>query len=120
QAQTQIFLEKMGTVTNNTAVTAHETANGFDNDDLTMTIDGAVNANATDVRKSSSRGTDGSNDANIYFTANNNVDRFFAIEGIDASGFTNLTLDFFYRKEDANALPELELAYWDGTACVNV
>ena len=120
QAQTTIFFEKMGTVTGTTAVAAHETANGFDNDNLTMTVAGYAVANASDVRKASSKGTDGANDANIYFTANNSVDRYFAIEDIDASGFTNLTLDFFYRKEVASTLPALELAYWDGTAYVNV
>ncbi|HSI91544.1 MAG TPA: hypothetical protein VK927_10540, partial [Adhaeribacter sp.] len=118
QAQTQIFLEKMGTVTSNTSVTAHETADGFDNDAFTMTVDGAAAGNSADIRKSNNIGTDGTDDANVYFTASG--DRNFAIEGIDASGYTNLELEFAYRKESASALPDIELAFWDGTAYVPV
>ncbi|MBK0404939.1 T9SS type A sorting domain-containing protein [Adhaeribacter sp. BT258] len=118
QAQTQIFFEKMGTVTGDTPIATHESINGFDNDALTMTVDGAVAANATELRKSNNKGTDGANDANVWMAASG--DRYFAIGDIDASTYTNLTLEFAYRKEQAASLPVIELAYWNGTAYVPV
>lgn len=118
KAQSTIFLEKMGTTTANIAVAAHETANGFDNDALTMTTDGAASANSGDIRKSNNIGTDGADDANVWLAASG--DRFFAIEGINASGYTNLNLEFYYRKEKATSLADLEVAYWNGTAYVPV
>ncbi|MFC5272119.1 T9SS type A sorting domain-containing protein [Adhaeribacter terreus] len=116
QAQTQIFFEKMGTVNNNTDVPVHESADGFDNDNLTMTS--GTSATVTSVRKSNTKGTDGTTDANIWMASG--AERIFAIEGIDASGYTNLSLEFAYRKEQANNLPVIELAYWDGIAYVPV
>lgn len=115
--QTTIFFEKMGTVTANTTLAAHETANGFDNDSYTMSQGGATNPG--DLRRTSNIGTDGTNDANVYLTATN-AEYGFAIEGINASSFSNLKISFKYRKESATLLPTLALAYWDGFAYQSV
>jgi hypothetical protein len=115
KAQTQIFFETMGTVTANTTLAAHETADGFDNDSYTMT-DGSAGSPA-DLRKTGTRGTNGADDANLWFKAANTTPVGFAIEGIDAANFTNLSLDFYYRRESgATVVPTLAVEFWDGTA----
>lgn len=114
-----IFTESMGTVSATTTITAHEAANGFDNDSYTMTQGGATNP--ADIRSTNaSTGYPGaSGSANVWFT-NTSGEYGFAIEGIDASNFTGLTIRFGYRKESATALPSLALDYWNGTSYVNV
>jgi hypothetical protein len=119
QAQTTIFSESMGSVSSTTAIAVHEANNGFDNDAFTMTDGGA--ANPGDVRSSSaSSGYPGASaGANIWLTSTAG-DRGFAIEGIDASSYSSLTVQFGYRKESSSSLPILALDYWDGSAYVNV
>lgn len=109
----------MGTVSATTAITAHETANGFANAALTMTAGGATNA--ADIRSSSaSSGYSGASaSANVFFTSTSGS-YGFAIEGINASSFTSLTVQFGYRKESATVLPTLALDYWNGSSYVNV
>lgn len=118
-AQSTIFTETMGTVSATTAILAHETANGFDNDSYTMSNGGV--ANSADIRATSfSNGYSGaSGSANVWFTSTANS-YGFSIEGINASSYTNLILQFAYRKESSTALPALALDYWDGTSWVNV
>ncbi|MEI7898495.1 MAG: choice-of-anchor D domain-containing protein, partial [bacterium] len=117
--QTTIFTESIGTVGSTTTIAAHETANGFDNDGYTMTSGGATNP--ADIRNTSvSSGYSGaSGSANVYFTATNAA-YGFAIEGIDASMYSSLNLQFGYRKESASVLPTLALDYWNGSAYVNI
>jgi hypothetical protein len=45
---------------------------------------------------------------------------FFSIEGINASTYSNLQLNFGYRKESASALPTFSVDYWNGTSWVTV
>lgn len=118
-AQTTIFTESMGTVSSTTTIAAHETANGFDNDDFTMTSGGA--ANAADIRSTnaSSGYTGASGLANVWFTSTSG-NYGFAIEGINVSAYTSLSVQFGYRKESATALPTLTLDYWNGSEYVNV
>jgi hypothetical protein len=118
--QTVVFSESMGTVAATTAIATHEANNGFDNDDLTMTDGGA--AGAADIRATStSSGYAGaSGAANIWFAAAVDPVRGFAIEGINAATYTNLKVQFGYRKESASALPTISLDFWDGIAYVNV
>ncbi len=101
-AQSTIFYETMGTVGGTVQLTAHEAANGFDNDALTMTGGGAVSN--SDIRATSvsagytnSAGSAASGAANTFFSAN--FERGFAVEGINAAGYNDLTLEFGYRKE---------------------
>ncbi|MBS4012262.1 MAG: Ig-like domain-containing protein [Bacteroidetes bacterium] len=118
--QTVVFSESMGTVGATTTIAVHEANNGFDNDDLTMTDGGA--AGAADIRATSiSAGYAGaSGGANIWFAAAESPVRGFAIEGINASSFTNLKVQFGYRKESGTVLPTISLDYWNGSEYVNV
>ena len=118
-AQVTIFTESMGTVSSTTSIAAHETANGFDNDGFTMTNGGATNP--ADIRATSpSSGYSGaSGSANIWFTSTN-AQYGFGIEGIDASSYISLSIQFGYRKESSSALPNLAIDYWNGTSYVNV
>ena len=116
-----ITKETMGTVAGTTAITAHETANGFINTALTMTNGGAAasaDLRATSVSTTAPTYTGASGSANVFFSGTGTLG--FAIEGIDASAFTNLQLQFGYRKESATVLPTLAVEYWNGSAWVAV
>jgi len=116
-----ITKETMGTVAATTAITAHETANGFINTALTMTNGSAASSadlRATSVSTTAPTYTGASGSANVFFSGTGTLG--FAIEGIDASAFTNLQLQFGYRKESATVLPTLAVEYWNGTAWVAV
>jgi len=83
-----VFAESMDTVfVSPTSIAAHESANGFDNDALTMSGTG-------DVRTSTpSSGYSGASArANIFIT--NTVGRNFIISGINTTGLTGLELSF--------------------------
>lgn len=113
--QVTIFSEGIGTVGATTTIAAHETANGFDNDSFTMTSGAATNP--ADIRNTSP--STGSGAANVFFTTTN-AQYGFAIEGIDASAYTTLTLDYLYRKEAAGNHATFAVEYWNGSAWVNV
>jgi hypothetical protein len=86
----QSFNESMGTVGGTTAISTHESNNGFDNDAFTMT--GNADVRVTDA---STGYTGASGAANIFFTASG---RSFQIEGINTSSLTGLSLSFGLRK----------------------
>ena len=114
-----ITQETMGTVSATTAIAAHETANGFINTTLTMTSGSATNPG--DIRTSSaSTGYTGASGSGNVFLTSTNAQYGFAIEGINASAYTSLSLQFGYRKESATVLPTLAVDYWNGTAWVNI
>lgn len=115
-AQTTIFTESMGNVTTETTIAVHEANDGFDNDQYTMTGGGLTPAVIQNTNPSTGY-SGASGQANVFF---NNGQYAFAIEGINAFGYTNLTLQFAYRKESSNQLPALTVDYWNGTAYVNV
>jgi hypothetical protein len=81
-----VFTESIGTVSGTTAISAHEAANGFDNDAFTMSGTG-------DIRNtSSSTGyTGASGAANVFLTTSNNN---FQIADINTTGSSNLSLSF--------------------------
>ena len=114
-----ITQETMGTVGGTTTIAAHETANGFVNTGLTMTSGSATNPADLRATSVSSGYTGASGGANVFMTATN-AQYGFAIEGIDASTYTSLSLQFGYRKESATVLPTLAVDYWNGTAWVNI
>lgn len=114
-----IFTETMGTVTAETTIAAHETANGFDNDDFTMTSGGITDPANIRATSASTGYTGASGLANVFFTGTAG-ERGFAIEGINTANYTDLKLQFGYRKEDGSSLPTLAVDYWNGTAYVNV
>ncbi|KAF0152441.1 MAG: extracellular ribonuclease [Ignavibacteria bacterium] len=118
-SQTVIFTESMGTVSATTTIVAHETANGFDNDSFTMSNGGATNPADIRVTNASTGYTGASGTGNVWFTST--AGQYgFSIEGIDASGYSNLTIQFGYRKESSSSLPTFTLDYWNGTIWVNV
>ncbi|HMX39189.1 MAG TPA: hypothetical protein PKD78_02635, partial [Saprospiraceae bacterium] len=93
-APATVFTESMGSVGSTTLITAHESANGFDNDGFTMSGSGDVR-NTT----SSSGYTGASGAANVFLTSGGT--RTFEIAGINTSGFSNLVLSFGVYKNDA-------------------
>ncbi|MCU0608082.1 MAG: hypothetical protein MUF78_11870, partial [Candidatus Edwardsbacteria bacterium] len=114
-----IFTESMGTVASTTTISVHESNNGFDNDGYTMTQGGATNPGDIRNTSASTGYTGASGLANVWFTSTAAA-YGFAIEGIDASAYTSLTVQFGYRKESASALPTLALDYWNGSSYVNI
>ncbi len=118
-AQTTIFTESMGTVGGTTTIVAHETANGFDNDAYTMTNGGAIVSGDLRATSVSSGYAGVSGAANVFLTATNNQ-YGFAIEGIDASTYSSLQLQFGYRKENAANHATFAVEFWNGSAWVNV
>ena len=102
-----VFRETMGMVDSTTTLSTHETADGFDNVQLTMTDGGA--ADPADVRSTAASsgyldpaGLSASGEANIWFTSTIG-ERGFEIEEIDVRGFEALQISFGYRKEESNA-----------------
>lgn len=114
-----IFTESMGNSGGTVTLAVHEANNGFDNDSYTMTQGGATNPADIRITSASTGYTGASGNSNVWFTSTNAA-YGFAIEGIDASAYTSLTVQFGYRKESASALPTFALDYWDGTQYVNV
>jgi hypothetical protein len=102
-----VFRETMGNVGSTTTIAAHETANGFDNDDYTMSGGGAANPGDIRATSASSGYTDplgnaASAQGNVWFTSTS-ADYGFGIAGIDGSGYDHQLLSFGYRKESASA-----------------
>ncbi len=90
-AQTTVFTESMGSVGTTTAISAHEAANGFDNDLFTMT----GTADVRNTLPSSGYGA-ASGAANIFIT--NTAGRTFQIEGINTSSYGPMELSFGINK----------------------
>ncbi|MBL0018290.1 MAG: HYR domain-containing protein [Bacteroidetes bacterium] len=86
QGNSQVFAERIGTVTGTTLIAAHEGANGFDNDGYTM-------SGTADVRNTlPSTGYPGaSGGANVFFTG---AGRTFEISGVNTTGFTTMGMAF--------------------------
>jgi hypothetical protein len=106
-----IFSESIGTVASTTTLANHETNNGFDNDNFTMSGTGDVR---TSTASSGYAGSSGS--ANVFLT--NTSGLFFQISGISTIGYTNLNLIFgAYKSTTASSMSELKLEYsTDGLA----
>lgn len=83
-----VFAETMGSVTGTTAISLHETNNGFDNDLLTMSGSGDVR----NTQSSLGLYAAASGGANIFIT--NTAGKEFVISGISTSGLLNLQLSF--------------------------
>jgi hypothetical protein len=107
-----IFTETLGTVSSTTTISSHETANGFDNDSYTMNSGGTTNPADIRATNASSGYSGASGSANVFFTSTSG-EYGFAINGIDASACTGLSLSFAVRKESAagTAFATLALEY---------
>ena len=106
-----IFSESIGTVASTTTLANHETNNGFDNDNLTMSGTGDVRTSTASTGYTGSSGS-----ANVFLT--NTSGLFFQISGISTNGFSNLNLSFgAYKSTTASSMSELKLEYsTDGLA----
>lgn len=95
-ASDTLFYENMGSVSATTTIPAHEAANGFLRDELTMSGSG-------DVRNTqiSSGYTGASGQANVFIT--NISGRNFLISDINTLGRTNLQLSFAVYKNTSGA-----------------
>lgn len=108
--------ETMGTTGATTTIANHDAASGFVNSGV-LTFNGGGAAKEAVIRftSSSSGYTDASGGANVYFTSTPG-EYGFAIQGIDASSYTNLSLQFAVRKYNVEGAGFATLAaeYWDG------
>jgi len=107
-----LFTETMGNVSSTTAITAHDTNDGFNNNEFIFSDGGADNPADIRATSSSSGYANASGDANVWFTSSAG-EYGFSIEGINTSLHENLTLSFAYRKESTSSLPTLRLEFWN-------
>lgn len=106
-AQSVIFSESMGTVSGTTAISTHNTNNGFDNDTFTFSGTGDIRATTT-----SSGYAGASESANVFLT--NNGTAFFQISGIDTTNYTpgSLNLSFgAFKSAIASDMTELAVSW---------
>ncbi|MGV3637953.1 MAG: beta strand repeat-containing protein, partial [Flavobacteriales bacterium] len=111
-AQVTIFSENMGTPGATTAIATHDANNGFQNS-AAFTFTGTG-----DVRTSTgSAGYTGASGGGNVFLTTGDPDRFFQIDGIVTTGYTNISLAFGAQKNiSANNLTDLVVEYsTDGT-----
>lgn len=90
-----VFYESLGTVGGTTSIASHETANGFDNDAYTM-------SGTADLRVTTPSGVyvGASGSTNAFFTTSG---RIFRIDGINTSGYSNLSLSHGIHKSSTAA-----------------
>jgi RHS repeat-associated protein len=107
-----ILSENIGNPTSTTSILL----NNFQNIGVLNYSNGAQ-TNSADVRNTSaSSGYIGaSGTGNVYFTATSGT-YGFSIEGINASYYSTLSLQFGYRKEAATSLATFSVDYWNGTS----
>jgi hypothetical protein len=119
QAQTVIFAESMGVPSATTLVTAYT---GWQNAGA-LTFSNGQQAASADVRttNASSNYPNASGGGNVFYTGTSSTNAGgFSIEGINASSFRDVKLDFAYRKESSSAFPNFSVDYWNGSAWVNL
>lgn len=118
-----VFSENMGTPSGTTTLAnfINGTAPATFQNKGVLTYTQGAQTNPVDVRTSSpSSGYAGaSGNGNLWFT-NNSGAYGFSIESINASGVTNLSLNFGYRKESGTAHATFAVDYWNGTAWITL
>ncbi|TBX68333.1 hypothetical protein EZL74_08460 [Flavobacterium silvisoli] len=111
-----ILLENMGTPTANTAITS----NTFQNS-TTLSYSNGGQVNSADVRvtnPSSSYAT-ASGGGNVFFSSSAGA-YGFSIEGINASNYTSIVIQYGYRKEAASVHATFSVDYWNGNTWVTL
>ncbi|MBM6498636.1 T9SS type A sorting domain-containing protein [Flavobacterium macrobrachii] len=109
-----LFQENMGSPTSTTNITG----NVFENT-TSLSYSNGEQSNSADVRiTNASTGYSGaSSGGNIFFSST--VGAYgFSIEGINASSYTSLSLQFGYRKESSTSHALFSVDYWNGSAWV--
>lgn len=117
-AQTSIFSESMGTPTGTTSISS----NTFQNSNSLSYSNGGQPGSA-DVRNTnvSSTYSGFSAGGNTYFTSSTTQASYgFSIEGINASNYSSLTLQFGYRKELQATHATFSVDYWNGSAWITL
>jgi hypothetical protein len=111
-AQTTIFSENMGTPSTTTTIAN----NIFQNNGLLSYSNGAQSLSA-DVRTTSTSSSYASASAggNVYFSTYG-----FSIEGINASNYHSLSLQFGYKKESSTTHASFSVDYWNGSSWVTL
>ena len=114
-AQT-IFQENMGTPIGTTSITV----NSFQNT-VSLSYSNGGQSNSADIRNTSgSSGYSGASGAgNVFFTATAGA-YGFSMEGINASNYTSLSLQYGYRKEGATVHATFSVDYWNGSAWATI
>lgn len=118
-AQVVIFSENMGVPSATTLVTSYT---GWQNSGV-LTFSNGGQAGTADVRttNASTNYPNSSGGGNIFFTGTSaTIAGGFSIEGINASAFRNLQLNYAYRKESATAFPNFAVEFWDGSNWVTI
>jgi uncharacterized repeat protein (TIGR03803 family) len=100
-----LFLETMGTVAATTAISSHESSNGFDNDSFTMT----GNADVRNTQSSLGKYSGASGGANIYIS--NTTGREFMISGINTTGSNGMELSFGIHKSTNSSSDNPQVQY---------
>jgi hypothetical protein len=115
--QSIIFQESMGSVGSTTTLQNHILANGFDNNHYAFSKGGLENVVDIRATSASTGYTGASGNANCWFTESAG-DYGFEIAGINASGYTSLSLSFAVRKQGAtgNAFADFSIDYWNGSS----
>lgn len=109
--QGTIFSENMGTPSGTTPITS----NTFQNAGILSYSNGGQSS--AEIRTTSASGsyTGASGGGNVYFTSTTGT-YGFAIEGINAAGYTSMSLQFGYKKESASVHATLSVEYWNGSS----
>lgn len=109
-----LFQENMGSPTSTTNITS----NVFENT-TSLSYSNGEQSNSADVRiTNASTGYSGaSSGGNIFFSSTAGA-YGFSIEGINASSYTSLSLQFGYRKESSTSHALFSVDYWNGSAWV--
>ena len=109
-----LFQENMGSPTSTTNITG----NVFENT-TSLSYSNGEQSNSADVRiTNASTGYSGaSSGGNIFFSSTAGA-YGFSIEGINASSYTSLSLQFGYRKESSTSHALFSVDYWNGSAWV--
>ena len=117
--QSTLFSENMGTPSATTTIAAYAsgTAPATFQNKGTLTYSNGGALTPADVRATSvsSGYTGASGSGNVFFTSTSG-EYGFSIESINAAAYSNLTLQFGYRKESATAQATFSVEYWDGLA----
>jgi RHS repeat-associated protein len=115
-SQTTLFSENIGTPSGTTTIAA----NTFQNNGL-LTYSSGAQTTSADVRSTSASSSysGASGGGNIYFTATSGA-YGFSIEGINASNYNTLSLQFGYKKESASAHAAFSVDYWNGASWVTL
>ena len=115
QAQT-LFTESMGSPSASPTSIA---ANAFQNRDTLSYSNGGQTSADIRTTNVSSGYSGASGGGNIWFTSTSGS-YGFSIEGINASSYSSLSLEFGYRKESASAHASFSVDYWNGTSWITV